>query len=530
MVLSNLIDIEYRSFYNDNGYLYFPAKGGSIMKKRLLSLAMALCMVLSLLPATAFADENEETPVCTCEEACTAETINAECAVCGAEGASVENCCKYVAPAQEESIGATTPPEAPVCVCEDACTADAMDAECPVCGAEGAIVENCGKYIAPVVEEQMEEAIQLEAPAAEGSEQTAVEIVQVMIDALPTVALAGETPNYSIENGILVISGTTNGSDLPTEGFTRIKITTTGVVTGGTYTVDVENYGTITGGKFNFVMNRNGGTGSSLALITGGTFEEVSNFGNMTGGTVGTLNNIDTTNNGHTVQGVTVTGSLYNNNSNCSDMTLNIPLEKVTNILSITTVRQLVNGTERFCPVGQNAASWLKSNVANADWYQLNGKEWVKLTATDVFPCEKMVYSKIPGMSLGTMGSMQDISGNWIVPVADSDNPNVINKVFTGKIGVFNSSAVWYVGGQPVEGKFSPPAMSYTVTEGDIGKDAVAVLTDGYATIQSPTIRIVESLSVTVPTTVAVGETITPVFNWRLKTNYLEGMTSMWST
>ncbi len=38
------------------------------MRKRLLSLAMALCMVLSLLPATAFADENAETPVCTCEE------------------------------------------------------------------------------------------------------------------------------------------------------------------------------------------------------------------------------------------------------------------------------------------------------------------------------------------------------------------------------------------------------------------------------------------------------------------------------
>ena len=55
MVLSNLIDIEYRSFYNDNGYLYFHAKGGSIMKKRLLSLAMVLCMVLTLLPTTAFA-------------------------------------------------------------------------------------------------------------------------------------------------------------------------------------------------------------------------------------------------------------------------------------------------------------------------------------------------------------------------------------------------------------------------------------------------------------------------------------------
>ena len=346
---------------------------------------------------------------------------------------------------------------------------------------------------------------------------------------LPTVALAGETPVYSIENGTLVISGTTNGSDLPTEGFTSIKITETGVVTGGTYTVDVDNYGTITGGEFGSVMNRNGGTGSGLALIESGTFEKVSNYGNMTGGTVKDLTNSDTTNYGHTVQGVTVTGSLYNSNSNCNDMTLLIGLTSVTNNLSITTVRQLVNGTGILCPVGQNADSWLKSNVANADWYQLNGEEWVKLTDTDVFPCGKTVYSKIPGMSLGTMGSMQDIiSGNWIVPVADSENPYVINRVFNGKIGVFNSSAVWYVAGQPVEGKFSPPAMSYTVTEADIGKDAVAKLTDGYATIQSPAIRIVKSLSVTVPATAAVGETITPVFNWQLKTNYSEGMTYQW--
>ena len=240
------------------------------------------------------------------------------------------------------------------------------------------------------------------------------------IGLLPATALAEGTPSYSIENGKLVISGTTDGSDLPSGGFTSIEITATGVVTGGTYTVDVENYGTITGGNFNFVMNRNGGTGSSLALITGGTFEEVSNFGNMTGGTVGTLRNIETTNTQHTVQGVTVTGSLYNSNSNCSDMTLNIPLENVTNNLSITTVRQVVNGTETLCPVGQNADSWLKSNVANADWYRLNSEEWVKLTDTDVFPCEKMVYSKIPGMSLGTTGWMQDINGNWIALVGDT--------------------------------------------------------------------------------------------------------------
>lgn len=69
------------------------------MKKRLFSILLALCMVLCLVPTTAFAEsETEETPVCTCETACTAEAMNADCPICGVEGASAENCAKYVKP------------------------------------------------------------------------------------------------------------------------------------------------------------------------------------------------------------------------------------------------------------------------------------------------------------------------------------------------------------------------------------------------------------------------------------------------
>ena len=75
------------------------------MKKRLFSILLALCMVLCLVPTTAFAEsETEETPVCTCEIACTEETMNTECPVCGAEGALAENCGKYVEPAAEDEI------------------------------------------------------------------------------------------------------------------------------------------------------------------------------------------------------------------------------------------------------------------------------------------------------------------------------------------------------------------------------------------------------------------------------------------
>ena len=72
------------------------------MRKRLFSILLAQCMVLCLMPTTAFAEDSmEETAVCTCEMACTEETMNAECPVCGAEGALAENCGKYAEPAAE---------------------------------------------------------------------------------------------------------------------------------------------------------------------------------------------------------------------------------------------------------------------------------------------------------------------------------------------------------------------------------------------------------------------------------------------
>ena len=67
------------------------------MKKRLFSILTALCLCLSMLPTAAFAEgSTEEPPVCICETACTAEIMNAECSVCGAEGALTENCIEYV--------------------------------------------------------------------------------------------------------------------------------------------------------------------------------------------------------------------------------------------------------------------------------------------------------------------------------------------------------------------------------------------------------------------------------------------------
>ena len=79
------------------------------MKKRLLSILLMCCMVLTLLPTAAFAEESTETPpVCSCETACTAENMNRACPVCGAEDALPENCarCEVSDPQPEATLTA----------------------------------------------------------------------------------------------------------------------------------------------------------------------------------------------------------------------------------------------------------------------------------------------------------------------------------------------------------------------------------------------------------------------------------------
>ena len=72
------------------------------MKKRIFSTLLALCMLLCLMPTAAFAEDSTETPpMCSCETACTAESMNTDCPVCGAEGALPENCAKCAQPADD---------------------------------------------------------------------------------------------------------------------------------------------------------------------------------------------------------------------------------------------------------------------------------------------------------------------------------------------------------------------------------------------------------------------------------------------
>ena len=63
------------------------------MKKRILSLLLCCVMLIGLLPTTAFA---EELLVCSCETACTTDNMNKECPVCGAENTIPQNCGQYI--------------------------------------------------------------------------------------------------------------------------------------------------------------------------------------------------------------------------------------------------------------------------------------------------------------------------------------------------------------------------------------------------------------------------------------------------
>ena len=67
------------------------------MKKRILSLLLCCVMLIGLLPTTAFAEGSAENlPVCTCGTACMADNMNTECPVCGAENAIPQNCGQYI--------------------------------------------------------------------------------------------------------------------------------------------------------------------------------------------------------------------------------------------------------------------------------------------------------------------------------------------------------------------------------------------------------------------------------------------------
>ena len=108
------------------------------MKKRIFSTLLALCMLLCLMPTAAFAEESTETPPeCSCETACTAESMNKDCPVCGAEDALPENCEKCAPPADD----AAAQPEEKVSDPQPETALMALSGEGETPAASGAVTE-----------------------------------------------------------------------------------------------------------------------------------------------------------------------------------------------------------------------------------------------------------------------------------------------------------------------------------------------------------------------------------------------------
>lgn len=113
------------------------------MKKRWMTLFLCLCLVFTMLPATALAGEEqadgtgaEPAAGCICTELCSEDNVNKDCPICGVEGADLSGC-KGVASAE--------------CTCETIYTAEEINADCPVCSAEGAELDKVCVGVAPML-------------------------------------------------------------------------------------------------------------------------------------------------------------------------------------------------------------------------------------------------------------------------------------------------------------------------------------------------------------------------------------------
>ena len=79
-------------------------------------------------------EDEEENDTCICEDKCTADAVNEECPVCSLEEADLA-LCEGEAVEEEE--------ETDTCICENKCTADTVNEECPVCSLEEADLTLC---------------------------------------------------------------------------------------------------------------------------------------------------------------------------------------------------------------------------------------------------------------------------------------------------------------------------------------------------------------------------------------------------
>ena len=236
------------------------------MKKRLFSILLALCMVLCLVPTTAFAEsETEEPPVCTCETACTAEAMNADCPICGAEGALPENCAKCAHPAD----GAAVQPEGEV--------------SDPQPEGEASDPQPEGEVSDPQPETALTSLIGGSETAKDVS--TAEELTAAIADVnFDTVRLTGDisisstltvnrTVTLDLNGYVLKYESANNGSVIVVEGSGNLTLTDSNTTAEHKF---------MPNGKLWVLDDASGTEAVTGGVITGGTGTDISTFGGTT--------------------------------------------------------------------------------------------------------------------------------------------------------------------------------------------------------------------------------------------------------
>ena len=260
------------------------------MKKRLFSILLALCMVLCLVPTTAFAEsETEEPPVCSCETACTAEAMNADCPICGAEGALPENCAKCAQPADDAAVqpeGEVSNPQPEGKVSDPQPEGEVSD---PQPEGEVSNPQPEGKVSDPQPETALTALIGgSETPAASGAVtdvSTAADLTAAIAN--PDVNTVRLAANIDISNTLTVNRTVTldlNGHVLKYESANNGSV----IVVEGSGNLTLTDSNTTAEHKFNsngklWVLDDASGTEAVTGgVITGGTGTDISTFGGTT--------------------------------------------------------------------------------------------------------------------------------------------------------------------------------------------------------------------------------------------------------
>ena len=277
-----------------------------------MTLFLCLCLVFTMLPATALAGEEqadgtgaEPAAGCICTELCSEYNVNKDCPICGVEGADLSGC-KGVASAE--------------CTCETIYTAEEINADCPVCSAEGAELDKVCVGVAPMLPVTALAAGEHDSHSDGWTELTADTTTisggsyylsdDVVYTGAESITVSGEV--------ILCLNGqelNLNGQHISVSNgasLTLCDCSTGGVLTGGSGSngggvyVDGGGTFTMTGGS---IVGNTANAGGGVYVDEGGTFTmaggSINNNNATTGGGGGLMVNKGT----FTLSGGSITGN-----------------------------------------------------------------------------------------------------------------------------------------------------------------------------------------------------------------------------